>query len=173
MRKTTLAKWIGFFAPAMLLFLLAVNFLSSCGKKEEGVQVSTEKATTTQSPHQTTRLLADLMSLQNSIRQNPGEISLRQKLVAISVDKSRNVVRAAGQGKPSENAANSAIARQSAERASYLDACRWAAYIIEWSKHADTPEFGSISGHIPGARVLDKQDSSGGEVLTLVETNLP
>ncbi len=172
-RITILVKRLGFFALALLLFLLAVNFLSSCGKKEQGGQISLAKGTTTQSQQQTAQLMADLLSQQDTIRQAPGDISLREKLVAISVDKSRNVVRAAGLGKPAENAASSAVARQSAELASYLDACRWAAYIIEWSKHTDSPNFGSISGNIPGARVLDKNISADGQVLTLVETNLP
>ena len=173
MKKAILVKGVGFSALCALLFLLAVALLVSCEKKEQGGQVAPEKGTGTQTQQQTGQLTADLLSLQDKIRQAPSDVSLRMNLVAMSVDSSRNVVRAAGRGKPTENAANPAMARQSAERASYLDACRWAAYIIEWSKHPDTPEFGSIAGNIPGTRVLDKNNSPDNEVLTLVETDLP
>jgi hypothetical protein len=163
-----------FCAFAVLLLLVLISFSANCTKKEQVGRIVPGKGADTQNQEQAPEQLAsNMLALQDRISQAPADVSLRRELLAVSVDTSRKIVRAAGRGKTPENAPNSAIAQQSADRASYLDACRWLAYLMQWQQHPESPDFGSINGEIPGARTVSKFVSSGNEVITLVETNLP
>jgi len=160
---------------AGLLFFLALIFAVSCTRDEEvkelrpDINGKTKTETQIAPPEQS---LEKLLPLQEKITQQPENVGFRKELVAAAVDESRKTIRAAGTGLMPEEASNTAIARQSAERAAYLDACRWVAYMLKWKENPESPAFGEIEGDIPGATLLLKKTTADGKSIALVEISL-
>jgi hypothetical protein len=160
--------------PFLTLLCAVVLFRPACVEREEqltldeNVQVHSEQSR----PVDPGQLLPVLMSLQDSVKNHPDEIRLREKLLARSMDVEKAVIRAVGLGKPPANVTSSAMARQFAERAAYVDGCRWLAYLAEWKKDPTTPRFGEIEVELPGSRVLYKSDLVDSTLTVLVETDI-
>jgi len=157
-------------AGLLLILIMALLLVAGCSREEkvQELQPQTNVEATAEmiTPEQT---LAILLPLQEKIMQAPDSVALRRELVAASVNLTQKTLRAAGYGLPPEKAANSAMAQQAAERAAYLDACRWAAYIIKWQVSPDSPAFGEIEGDIPGARIVYKDTAVDGKISMVVE----
>jgi hypothetical protein len=157
----------------VLLGTIAIT-LSTCTRREE--QLSVDENVKVDSEHiqavDFEELVSDLLSLQDSVKMQPDEVVLREKLLARSTDASREVLRAVGRGKPPANVASPVMARQFAERAAYLDGCRWLAYLMEWKKNSSSPGFGEIEAQLPGSRVLYKSELVDSTLTVLVETDI-
>jgi hypothetical protein len=110
--------------------------------------------------------------LQDSVKNHPEDVELRKKLLARSADTEGAVLRAVGQGRPPANVTSSAMARQFAERAAYVDGCRWLAYLAEWKKNPASPGYGEIEAELPGSRVIYKSDLVDSTLTVLVETDI-
>ncbi len=160
---------------ASLLFFIAFIFTVSCTREEEvkelrpETNIQTQTQTQIESPEQS---LEKLLPLQEKIVQQPENVEFRKELVTAAMDVSHKTMRAAGTGLYPQDASNTAIARQSAERAAYLDACRWAAYMLKWKDTPESPAFGEIEGDIPGAKLLLKKTEDDGKTIALVEISL-
>ncbi len=156
------------------LFLLILFLFSSCEQQEQEKELRPDTnmgSTVTQNIVQADQILPQLIQLQEKIVQNPKDVELRKEFLAQAFDKNRQVLYTAGAGKFPPEAANSAMARQSAERAAFIDACRWGAYALKWKDNPATPDYGEIKGDLPNARILYKTDSGDG-VQTVVEIGL-
>ena len=163
----------GMMIPGLFVFIvLALCALVSCGKKEEVKELQAQKAAvSTLKPEEAEKLSAVLLDLQDQIRQNPTDVDLRTAYLEKSVDERAGLMRASGLGKPPVNASSELIARQAAERAAYLDACRWIAYLREWRKNPSIPDFGTIQANIPGAEIVYRKTEDN-ESLVLVQVSL-
>ncbi|HPG39629.1 MAG TPA: hypothetical protein PLP19_20300 [bacterium] len=157
-------------AGLLLILLLALLLFTGCSREDKvqelQPQTNVEATAEITTPEQS---MAILLPLQEKILQTPDNVDLRRELVAASVNSEQKTLRAVGYGLPPEHAANSAMAQQAAERAAYLDACRWAAYIIKWQDSPDSPAFGEIEGNIPGARIIYKETADDGKISMVVE----
>jgi hypothetical protein len=170
MRKNTLFIVTGIFVTAFLF----------CAKEKQETQITPRENVESISPQEgarpsveqlTAQLAPKLLELQKQVMAAPTDIEIRKSLVACAVDTVWKVVHAVGQGKPPENVANAAVARQFMERAAVVDGCRWLAYILAWQQHPETPDFGYISGGIPPARLLNMDHPSENEAVALVEAD--
>ncbi|MBN2413540.1 hypothetical protein JXQ31_17820 [candidate division KSB1 bacterium] len=161
--------WIKTGLLVFVVFILTI----SCTREEEVKELRPESnvqiQTQVESPEQS---LEKLLPLQGKIIQQPENVEYRKELITAAVDVSHKTIRAAGTGLYPEDASNSAIGRQSAERAAYLDACRWTAYLLKWKENPESPAFGEISGEIPGAKLLLKKTTDDGKSVALVEISL-
>jgi len=158
-----------------LAFLVVLYFSTmSCSKKEKWKELEPGQnaAATLQQTASAKELCSKLAAVQDSIRKYPAQIRFRQQLLSAGIDNNRNLVRAAGIGKPPANASSPAIARQAAEQAAYIDACRWLLYMRKWHQNINFPDFGSIKGQLPGARIIYKEIDENGRAIALVETDL-
>lgn len=161
------------FSAGLLFLILIVVF--SCSKDQSGEIAkqegsSSEPVATSLSPEKADQLLVDLLEIQTQIQQAPLKIELRHKYIEKGFEPHSSVFRAAGVGLLPPNASSPLIARQSAERAAFLDACRWIAYGQAWQKDIKTPDFGKLSGRLANARVIHKKDTPDGAVQLLVES---
>ena len=160
--------------PIFVLLGTIVLTLSTCTRREEqltvdeNVKVDSEQSRTVDFEE----LVSDLSSLQDSVKMQPDKVVLRERLLARSTDAGKAVVRAVGRGKPPANVASSVMGRQFAERAAYLDGCRWLAYLMEWKKDASSPRFGEIEAQLSGSRVVYKSDLVDSTLTVLVETDI-
>jgi len=139
------------------IFFLAF-LISHCAKKEETRELRPESAVTITEIDSAAsqQLLAELLDLQTQIREHPSDVELRKLYLAKSIDSQTGAIRTAGIGLPPQNSPSALISQQAAERAALMDAGRWIAYILEWRQHIDSPDFGSISGDIPGTKIIYK-----------------
>ena len=153
--------------------LIAMAAILSCAKEEQSGQISPSKnAHSIIQSSDAKTLMTNLLNQQDAIINSPADASLRKKLLETSVDETRQVARAAGQGKPSGEALTAGAARQAAERAAFVDACRWLAYILEWRDHIEKPDYGKIEKQLPGAQTVYTDASNDTMTFVLVETNL-
>ncbi len=143
----------------------------SCKREEKGGEIKPPEKATQETEAQLSRLTGELMSLQEPIRQEPMNSDLRLKLLATAVNEQQQWIRAAGIGLIPPDSPNLSVATQGAERAAFLDACRWIAYLKAWRKDPLTPDFGQISGQIPPAKIIYKH-SAPDQVVVLVEAEL-
>lgn len=116
-------------------------------------------------------LLARLLERQQMTMQNPSAAEPRRELLEIAVYSEARKVFAAGIGKPPADARSNAIAQQNAERAAFIDGCRWAAYILAWNEDLNTPDFGRIKSEIPSCRVVYK-NTHPEEIQVVVEADI-
>jgi hypothetical protein len=171
-QKKNEKPWIMIFGLFIFIFV-AFCALVSCGKKEEVKELQPNKAAAgTLKPEEAEKLSAVLLDLQDKIRQNPTDVDLRTGYLENSVNERAGLMRASGLGKPPLNASSGLIARQASERAAYLDACRWIAYLREWRKNPSAPDFGTIQANIPGAEIVYKKTNEDNESLVLVQVGL-
>ena len=63
------------------------------------------------------------------------------------------------------------VAQQNAERAAFLDGCRWLAYLRAWNKDVHQPDFGRIQGELTTARTI-YQHNAVDQVVVMVETDV-
>ena len=118
-------------------------------------------------------LMIQLLVMEERIKEAPEVVSLRQDMVNLSLDAENQEIYTMGIGLFPENAANTAVARQSAERAAFLDACRWAAYVMNWKTDPNSTPFGSIQGELPNAAIVLKSLSPDGtQAYALVKVGL-
>jgi hypothetical protein len=149
------------------LFCLGLVLFFHCAKKEETRGVKAQEGSGQSTVTDLAGRLQELAACQERLLANPEELTLRQVFLAASVDSVQHKIYAAGFGKPPVQASNSAMASQAAERAAYIDGCRWLAYVKAWQQDVRTP-FGSIQGQIPPSRVVQKE-VEGEQVRLLVE----
>lgn len=158
--------------PGLLLLIIAALFWS-CSEKEKPQKMKAEEGAGQISPaEQAEKLIPKLQELQHAIQLDPQNTDLHKQLVTLSVDNDSNVARAVGYGKPPKKAKSSAMATQAAQQAAYVDACRWLAYILQWEQHPQQPAFGSITGKIPGAKIIHNTNADDQGTIVLVESKL-
>jgi hypothetical protein len=156
----------------LILLLAALIAVGGCKKdkpEEEIKQVELQAAP--ESEAQLARLAGDLLSLQEQIREAPASVTLRQQLLNLALDSGKGTLRAVGFGRIPENPDNRPAVQQSAERAAFIDGCRWLAYLRAWSRDINKPDFGSIQGELPSARSV-YQHSAVDQIVTMVETEV-
>lgn len=160
-------------AGLLLILSLALLLFTGCSREDKvqelQPQTNVEAIVEIATPEQSLQLL---LPLQERIIQSPDSVALRKELVKASVNPEQKTLRAAGYGLPPVHAANSAMAQQAGERAAYLDACRWAAYILKWQESPDSPTFGEIQSDLPGARIVYKDTAADGKISMVVELAL-
>jgi len=158
--------------PGFLLLLAALIAVGGCRKDKPEQEIKqVEKQSAPETEAQLARLAGDLLSLQEQIRENPTTVELRTQLLALAIDAEKGVLRAVGFGRIPENPDNRPAVQQNAERAAFLDGCRWLAYLRAWSRDVNRPNFGSIQGELPSARTI-YQHSAVDQVVTMVETEV-
>ncbi len=151
------------------LLSLGLVLCFSCSKKEEVRDVKALEGTGQSAAVDYTVKLQELVSLQERILAAPEDVDLRRLLLSAGVDSVHKKYYAAGLGRPPLQATSSAMAAQAAERAAYIDGCRWLTYIRAWQQELQTP-FGSIQGQIPPSRLVHKK-VQGEQVQALVEAD--
>ncbi len=151
------------------LLSLGLALFFSCSQKEEVRDVKALEGSGQATAVDYDAKLQALVSSQERILAAPEDVSLRRLLVSAGVDSVHKKYYAAGLGRPPLQATNSAMAAQAAERAAYIDGCRWLAYIKAWQQDLQTP-FGSIQGQIPPSRLVHKK-VQGEQVQALVEAD--
>jgi hypothetical protein len=169
-------KLIVFFLTGVL-----VSGFVLCSKSEKQTEITPKETLGTMTPQEgaavspeqlAAQLAPVLLDLQQKIMAAPADVEIRKALVASAVDTVRKVMHAVGLGKPPENTNNPAMARQFMDRAALIDGYRWIAYLQAWRQHPESPNFGSISGEIPPARLVYMDHPSETEALALVEASL-
>lgn len=156
------------------LFLLLAGVILTAGCKQEAIEKIIPKVEHQQageSDVQLARHAGDLLSLQEEIRNEPALIELRQRYLALALDTTGGTIRAVGMARVPENPDNRAAVQQSSERAAFLDACRWIAYLLAWKRDIQQPDFGRIQGQVPGARIIYKH-SAVDQIVVMVESDL-
>ena len=156
------------------LFLLLVGVILTAGCKKETVEKIIPQVENQQSGEneaQLARQAGDLLSLQEEIREAPALVQLRQRYLTLALDPARGKIRAVGMAKVPENPDNRVVVQQSSERAAFLDACRWVAYLLAWNRDIQQPDFGRIQGQVPGARII-YQHVAVDQVVVMVESDL-
>ncbi len=160
----------GWRRPGFVLFCAALIVLSGCKREPETQEIKqVELQAAPLSETQLARLAGDLLSLQEEIREAPASIELRTRLLALALDEESSSFRAVGFGRIPANPDNREAVQQSAERAAFLDGCRWLAYLRAWRKDIHKPDFGSIRGEVPPAKII-YQHTSVDQVVMIVET---
>ncbi len=158
------------------LLLLSTAFIwVQCSKEEEKVNELRPEinAQAKIDVEQFKAKMPEIINTQSEIQTTPEDKSLYQSLLQLCVDENAQKIITTGQGKPPENA-RSAVAIQSAERAAYIDASRWIAYLLEWQKHGtDSLTFGQLEAELPPVRVLHKEVAGDYTVSLLVEADIP
>ena len=162
-----------------VLFMILFSLFTFCSKKEqqESGQIARQEGIQTDSTVQTIKpkainydsMLIVIGDLTKSVKENPTDINLRQKLVAACYDTTWETILAAGFGKPSKKDSSESISLKLTERAAKADAYRWAAYIKKWSDDPSTPEPGSISAEIQGGIVVAKKNLPDSTTMVLLE----
>lgn len=165
LQSTRLGYW------GLGICICLVVLFSNCKKEEKVGQTKMPAAGEQETEIQLSRLTGDLLSVQEQIRQQPADVDLRLRLLELAVNQEKRWLRAVGIGLIPTDAPNLSVAMQGAERAAFLDGCRWIAYIMAWNKDARTPEFGQISGQVPPAKIVYKH-SDHRQVTVLVETEM-
>ena len=158
--------------PGVMLLLATLLASSSCKKEraeQEIKQMETHEAP--ESEAQLARRAGDLLSLQEQIREAPTSVELRRQLLTLSTNTEKGTFWAVGFGKIPENPENRPAVQQSAERAAFIDGCRWLTYLRAWNKDVNHPDFGSIQGELPAARTVYKH-SAVDQVVMMVETEI-
>ncbi len=156
-----------FIIPGLLLFIA-----QGCHKKQEEQRLKPVEGTLQSESFNAAEKMNTLQALQEQISKAPEQIELRRRLLAAAVDETHHKAHAVGAGKSSAHATSSAMAQQSAERAAFIDGCRWLAYIQAWRQNIEQPAFGAIQGSLPASRMIHKNASPEGAVV-LVEMDLP
>ena len=162
------------FSRNTLLVVITALLIVSCTKKQDEESISPKQHS--QQTGQVEQLdyeeiMTTIETIQNQIIGNPADVALHKKLVETSVDEDHQIIRAMGQGKQPPDARSTAIAEQAALDAAFIDASQWVAYIIEWKKDPQTPEFGKIQAKLPGTRIVYKT-SEGDLTKVLIESKL-
>ena len=113
-----------------------------------------------------------LIGMQDRIRQQPNEISLRRELGEKAIQEQARVVWTVGRAKLPGGAAAGAVAKSQAELAARIDAGRWAAYLLQWRGNDYATDFGSLQGRAPASEVagVSYSDSS---CVVLLKTPMP
>ena len=168
--KNAWRKKPGFYLCFLALIGLAL-FLFMCKKEQTGGEVKPLPSGGAETEMQLSRLTGDLLSQQEKIRLEPQNADLRVQLLTLAVDRSRNIARAAGFGKIPPEAVNLTMATQGAERAAFIDACRWIAYLSAWNQNPQIPDFGRIQGNVPPAKIIYKH-AAPDQVVVLVEAEI-
>ena len=162
-----------------VLLIISFSLLTFCGKKEQQQtgEISQHEETPGQSIVQTIKpkainydsMLTVIGDLTKAVKENPVNITVRQKLVAACYDTTWETILAAGFGEPSQKANTESISNKFKEQAAEADALRWAAYIKKWHTDPTKPELGSISAEIQGSRIVAKKSLADSTVVVLVE----
>lgn len=142
----------------VILFALCAGLIIGCGLAQTVQARSPGKAgqTTVNDTLKQMALLQQLQWLQQEIISRPDQPLPRQQWVAAAVDSSGQKVYAVGVGKPSSSFKSPLAAQQAAERAAFLDACRWLTYLQAWRQDHRRPRFGDLVGQSPAAQVIYK-----------------
>lgn len=157
---------------SMVLIGMFLLTFFTCTKQEEEGRISPKQQAGQVAEPNYAEILNEIELVQQQILKSPADSELHAQLVELGVDTSLGLLRAAGRGEPPMEARSPAIAQQAAQDAAYIDACQWIAYMLEWRKHPDTPEFGKIHAELPGARLVHKI-VDGNVTRVLVESELP
>ena len=156
------------------LFLLLAGLILTAGCKKESVEKVIPKIENQQADESETQLArqaGDLLSLQEEIREAPALVELRQRYLALALNPARGTIRAVGMSRVPDNPDNRAAVQQSSERAAFLDACRWIAYLLAWNRNVQQPDFGRIQGQVPGARIVYKHVAVD-QIVVMVESDV-
>lgn len=154
-----------------ILFTLCAGLIIGCGLAQT-VQAHSPGTAGQTAAHDTLKqmaLLQQLQWLQQEIISRPDQPLLRQRWVAAAVDSSGQKLYAVGVGKPSSAFQSPLAAQQAAERAAFLDACRWLTYLQTWRRDYRFPPFGDLVGQAPAAQVIYKIVTLD-QTIVLVET---
>lgn len=158
--------------PGFVFCLAILIAMGGCrNEKAEQAIKQVEKQSVAESEAQLARLAGDLLSLQEQIREAPAAVELRERLLALALDAEKGTLRAVGFGRIPENPENRPAVQQNAERAAFLDGCRWLAYLRAWHRDSHQPDFGRIQGELPTARTI-YQHKAVDQVVTMVETDV-
>ncbi len=153
------------------LILLLTLWNSGCKKEESPREIKPLETAAAETDIQLARLAGDLLSVQERIRELPGDQHLRTRLLELAVQPTTGKLRTAGIGKIAVNAPNPALEMQNVERAAFIDGCRWLIYIRAWQKNITSPDFGRIQGNLPAATIIYRH-ASPGQVVVMVETDV-
>jgi len=153
------------------LFVLSAGSLIGCGlgRTVQAHSPGTANRTAASDSLKKMALLQQLQWLQQEIISRPDQPLLRQRWVAAAVDSSGQKLYAVGVGKPPPTFRSPVAAQQAAERAAFLDACRWVTYLEAWRRNEQRPVFGNLSGQAPAAQVIYKIVTLD-QTIVLVET---
>jgi hypothetical protein len=170
----------------MIVLFICIGLVVGCGKKEEyqtGEMTTEELAkdatdvlTIKPKPINYDSMLVVVGDLVEAIKNNPTDIELRRRLVAVSYDSTWDTILTAGFGKRFQDAKTESIALKYAEQAARADAYRWAVYIKKWLADPTVPDVGKLDVEIEGSRVVAKKVLSDSTVSVLVEihsSNIP
>lgn len=149
---------------------LAILF-SSCKKETPGGAIKPKPAGSPETEVQLSQLAGDLLNMEEKISQEPQNVEWRLKLLAAAMDTVKRKVYSVGIGKIPTEAPNPAIAEQAAERAAFIDGCRWIAYILAWKNDSTTPDFGHIQGNVPPAKMIYK-NTAPDQIVVVVEAEI-
>ncbi|OPZ73066.1 MAG: hypothetical protein BWY83_00308 [bacterium ADurb.Bin478] len=161
-----------FQSPTKLLFYASCAGLIFSWALAQTVQAHSPGTAGQTAVHDTLKqmaLLQQLQWLQQEIISRPDQPLLRQRWVAAAVDSSGQKLYAVGVGKPSSSFKSPLAAQQAAERAAFLDACRWLTYLQAWRRDYRRPPFGDLVGQAPAAQVIYKIVTLD-QTIVLVET---
>ncbi len=162
----------GWRRPGLVLFLTLLMVMSGCRKEKPEQEIKqVEKQNAPETEVQLARQAGDLLSLQEQIREAPADVTLRERLLAVSLDTGKGTLRAVGFGRIPENPQNRPAVQQNAERAAFLDGCRWLAYLRAWNQDVHQPDFGRIQGELTTARTI-YQHNAVDQVVVMVETDV-
>lgn len=154
-----------------IFFALCAGLIIGCGLAQT-VQAQSPGTAGQTAVHDTLKqmaLLQQLQWLQQEIISRPDQPLLRQHWVAAAMDSSGQKRYAVGVGKPSSSFKSPLAAQQAAERAAFLDACRWLTYLQAWRQDYRRPPFGDLVGQAPAAQVIYKIVTLD-QTIVLVET---
>ncbi|NLP10849.1 hypothetical protein GX408_10685 [bacterium] len=154
-----------------IVFALCAGLIFGCGLAQT-VQArgpGTDGQTAARDTLKQMALLQQLQWLQQEIINRPDQPLLRQRWAAAAVDSGGQKLYAVGVGKPSPSFQSPLAAQQAAERAAFLDACRWLTYLQAWRHDDRRPSFGNLSGQAPAAQVIYKIVTLD-QTIVLVET---
>jgi len=132
---------------------------------EEGQSQPVERIPTDQE-------ILNLFALEDRILQQPDDRALRRALGEAAADVQAGIIWTAGRAKIKAGAPSPAIARSFAEQAAFVDASRWAAYILEWLENDYATEFGKIQGRVPGGKIV-KSAATDSSVVVVVNFRIP
>jgi len=154
--------------PMIVALALLLGQLPACQKDQHTRQVRSKPSAELQAGTEYADKMAQLQLLQERIAKDPVQPALRQALLEEAIDISARKMYALGLGKPQPDSKSPAAAQQAAERAAYLDGCRWLAYINAWRLDIHTPDFGNLQAAISGARLVQR-NATPEQTLVLVE----
>jgi len=167
--------------PSVIIITICFFLIAGCSKQEEYQtgEISPEELTKDADsadvltikpkPINYDSMLVVVGDMVEALKNNPIDIELRRKIVAISYDTTWETILAAGFGKPFQEAETESIAMKYAEQAARADAYRWAVYIKRWFVDPTVPDVGKLNVEIEGGRVVAKKVLSDSTVSVLVE----